>query len=526
MAYKTQDKWVSSGVAQNVLNAAKNIGKTAANITVNSAVNAAKNNPTKTTTTSNTGAITKATNNAATTAAKVVANAVNRLTGGGSSSGSSNTSSTPVETATQTYYSGGSSSGSGSSGGSSSSSGSSSGSTGGGSTRKAVSTDFDSAPVYDANAVYQRYIEDLRRQAEEAYNSNMSSIQRAYDYQSGVLQSERERAKQDLASRYNANLASTLETLAKAYDTQSKSLATDYDETRNALDRSYNSSLSNINDDAEASLRQAYINNMLAKKNIQQEMSAIGLSGGASESTLASLLNQYGNARNDIENASNKSRYNLYETLQNNLSDALKQYNAAKATLEGNRASAETSAREKLGSEYQSNLTNAENAYRSALQNLLNNKLSLETSAQNARQNLLNNFAVNLNSLAVSDPTYLDSLRSMADGLNVSKLAGTAYENLTGGNPTYAAEMKNIANGLNDFSYDPTTASNTYEGVTTRQGLPTPNEAGNAYAKYIAQAQMMRQSGATDDDIKNYLFGTVGNNAGALEQIFANLGLS
>jgi hypothetical protein len=53
----------------------------------------------------------------------------------------------------------------------------------------------------------------------------------------------------------------------------------------------------------------------------------------------------------------------------------------------------------------------------------------------------------------------------------------------------------------------------------------TPEEAGNAYARYLQQARMMRDDGQSDDEIKNYLFSTVGNNANALSQIFAQLGL-
>lgn len=413
--------------------------------------------------------------------------------------------------------------------GGSSSGGSTGGGASSGSSRKKVSTDFDSAPVYDATAVYQRYLDNLRQQAENAYNSNMGSIQRAFDYQSGVLQSERDRARQELQNRYNEGLANNLAALEKAYNAQNESLTNNYGETTDTLGRTYNSSLSDINNDAEKSLRQAYINRMLSERNLEQELSALGLNGGAAESTIASLLNNYGNARNEIITGQNKSKSNLYDTYMNNLSDALKQYNDARATLAANRASAEASAREKLSSAYQSGLTNAEGAYRNALQNLLQNKLSLENSAQSARQNLLADFATNLSSLATTDSTYLDALRSMADnaGLNRTVLGGTAYDNMVGGNSGYTNALGELVSNQRGFSFDPTKATNTYEGATVRQGsgLMTPGEAGNAYARYLQQAQMMRDGGQSDDEIKNYLFSTVGNNANVLSQIFAQLGL-
>ena len=494
----------------------------AANVALNTARNVANSVGLQTSTPKNTGS---GFGGALSNAANTVANTIRNVASSYIPTNTTPTNTTPENTSdgdggtTPTYNGDGGSSSGGSTGGGSSS----------GSSRKKVSTDFDSAPVYDATAVYQRYLDNLRQQAENAYNSNMGSIQRAYDYQSGVLQSERDRARQELQNRYNEGLANNLAALEKAYNAQNESLTNNYGETTDTLGRTYNSSLSDINNDAENSLRQAYINRMLSERNLGQELSALGLNGGAAESTIASLLNNYGNARNEIITGQNKSRSNLYDTYMNNLSDALKQYNDARATLAANRASAEASAREKLSNAYQSGLTNAEESYRNALQNLLQNKLSLENSAQSARQNLLADFATNLSSLATTDSTYLDALRSMADnaGLNRTVLGGTAYDNMVGGNSGYTNALGELVSNQREFSFDPTQATNTYEGATVRQGsgLMTPGEAGNAYARYLQQAQMMRDGGQSDDEIKNYLFSTVGNNANALSQIFAQLGL-
>lgn len=294
------------------------------------------------------------------------------------------------------------------------------GSVGGGTTRQAVRTDMDATPVYDATAVYQRYLDDLRQQANSAYSANMERIR-------------------------------------QAYDTSKANLGTNLDQTRSNLQSTYDKSARTVRDDSEQALRESYINYMMNRRNLGQELSALGLNGGAAESTLGSLLNNYGSSRNNIETTRNRNLADLGETLQNSMAQA-------------------------------------ESAYNTALNNLLTRRLSEENAAENARQNLLANYASNLSSLATSDNTYLDTLRSLRDQMGAVELA-------------------------------PTAATNTYEGANVRQGLMTPG-AENAYARYLAQAEMMRNNGQSDDAIKDYLFSSVGNDATALSQIFAQLGLA
>jgi len=396
--------------------------RNAASVALNTARNAANSVGLQTSTPKNTGsgfggALSNAANTVANTIRNVVSNAGYVPTGSTTPVTTNNTD--PVNTSGGPTYSGnsgGSSSGSSSSGSSSGSSGGSSS----GSSRKKVSTDFDSAPVYDATAVYQRYLDELRRKADSAYMVNMSRI-------------------------------------GQAYDTSNANLRNNFDQTRSDLQSAYDRSARNARDDSEQALRESYINYMMNRRNLNQELSALGLTGGAAESTLGSILNNYGNSRNAIETTRNR-----------NLAD--------------------------LGETYQDSLSKAESAYNTALNNLISRRLAEENAAENARQNMLSNFASNLSTLATSDNTYLDTLRSLRDQMGAVELA-------------------------------PTAATNTYEGANVQQGIPTPGEAGNAYARYLQQAKMMRDGGQSDDEIKNYLFSTVGNNANALSQIFAQLGL-
>jgi len=92
----------------------------------------------------------------------------------------------------------------------------------------------------------------------------------------------------------------------------------------------YNYAVGQVNDAANDALREAYINRMLTERNLQQQLTAQGLNGGASETTAASLYNNYGNARNELERERQRQIGSLANTYQNNL-----------AQLEAQRASGE-----------------------------------------------------------------------------------------------------------------------------------------------------------------------------------------
>ena len=120
--------------------------------------------------------------------------------------------------------------------------------------------------------------------------------------------------------------------LNSAYDSQLSSLSDNLNETRNQLSNQYNRSRTSIMDDAENSLKQAYINKMLSQRNLGQQMSAQGLTGGATETTMANMLNNYGNARNNINTTQNNNLANLEGNYSDNLSQAMQAYNSAVAS--------------------------------------------------------------------------------------------------------------------------------------------------------------------------------------------------
>lgn len=118
----------------------------------------------------------------------------------------------------------------------------------------------------------------------------------------------------------------------------------------------YNRSVGNLNSQSDDALRQAYIAKMKQQKNVNQQLSNMGINGGATESILANLENSYLNDRNGIQKA-----------LQNNL--------------------------EALGADYQANVANLGANYGGNYASLLDNYFDKTFDLQNNYANTLMNMA-------------------------------------------------------------------------------------------------------------------------------------
>ena len=141
---------------------------------------------------------------------------------------------------------------------------------------------------------------------------------------------------------------------SESYDDRWDRIASAYDRAAELLGANYNSAVSRLNaakkkstketkEDAEKSLRQAYVSNMLGRRDLNQRLAAMGYNGGAVESTMAKLANQYGNARTDIVNQRARDISVINQTYGDNLAKALQEYNTALANLEMSRLQMELS---------------------------------------------------------------------------------------------------------------------------------------------------------------------------------------
>lgn len=234
------------------------------------------------------------------------------------------------------------------------------------------------------------------------------------------LYRQRQQAAQDAYDKSKA-------LLDDAYNTARGNYNNIYSSGKKQLNNAYNNSLGKINANATDAFRQAYVNRVLSEKNLSQKLAAMGMSGGASESTMAGLFNNYGNARNGIQRTLDTNRNDLEMNYSNNLNDLYSAYQSQIAALDQNRAS--------------------------QLAQLLNNLNNQINSVQNDYFSILS-----------KNPQYL------------SKALGTATANMN------SYEAPAIAEATNTI--DPVT---TYQG--NDQGSTLTNYARQAWEDYMERAR-------------------------------------
>ena len=119
-------------------------------------------------------------------------------------------------------------------------------------------------------------------------------------------------------SAYNP-MAAYLDYMARIEAEQRRAREEAYQKAASQQKKNYEYSTGLLNDQTNNALREAYINRMLSQRNLQQQLTAQGLNGGASETTTASLTNNYGNARNQLETERQRQQAALLNTYQNNM---------------------------------------------------------------------------------------------------------------------------------------------------------------------------------------------------------------
>lgn len=134
------------------------------------------------------------------------------------------------------------------------------------------------APAFDLQPLVDAILEEQRRAREEAYRAAEA-----------LLQAQRK-------AREDAYRAASAEQL-----------------------REYQYAQGQVNDTTDRALQEAYINKMLSLRDLPQQLSAQGLSGGASETSTAGLYNNYGNARNQLELGRQQEMGQLLNVYQQNM---------------------------------------------------------------------------------------------------------------------------------------------------------------------------------------------------------------
>ncbi len=249
-----------------------------------------------------------------------------------------------------------------------------------------------------------------------------------------------QRAQREAA--YNRNMSR----IASAYDQVAGNLRGNYDSTVERLNAARDKSMGEVRGDAEKSLREAYINNMLSRKGLNQRLSAMGYNGGATESTMAGLENNYGNSRLGINETLNKNIADLEQVYGDNLAEAFQSYNQAMSSLGMQRMQLENAAENALNSGSASDMSgigsllSMDQSYLNALANTLQKQGNYAYDQSKATNDFVagqvqqaqNNEAANNYAKALAQAQLLES----QGGASASQLI-----NLAGGNPQTLAQI-------------------------------------------------------------------------------------
>ena len=287
--------------------------------------------------------------------------------------------------------------------------------------------DYD-ALMKNQQAEYERQQAELQAAAQAEYERRLRELQEAEERR---LREQEELKRQATQSAYDNNMSALLD----AYTKRLAGINENYDTTLNQLRLNFDNSSNALSSDAERALQEAYINRMMNEKSMRNQLNAQGITGGASESVIAGMLNNYANARNNIENNLADNVRTLREAYQKNLASALQNRNDALSAAEDTnlkyKMQLENDLRNNIIGSYNdlySGLMNADAGYYDNMAKLVYNQANNASEVQNYAQKLL----LNNNS----------DLQNYAERLRLSNL----YDNSASTGDSY--NTKNTSNGL------------------------------------------------------------------------------
>ena len=184
-------------------------------------------------------------------------------------------------------------------------------------------------------------------------------------------------------AEYNNQYDSLMANLLSAYDMNNASLDDYYNQVLAALGNNYadtesllngqlNTSQQALEDDRRRALQEAYISRMMQEKALADQLDAYGLTGGASESVMANLRNNYMNNRASVEEKTQASLKDLLQNYLSNLSNARQNYNQSLMSAEQNRLNARQNYANNLAESQASAANYLANARSGAYENLFN----------------------------------------------------------------------------------------------------------------------------------------------------------
>ena len=173
--------------------------------------------------------------------------------------------------------------------------------------------------TYDPTAQLNAFYAQQQAAAEEAARRQAEILQQQYERQKAAEAEARAKQKAAALAGYNSLLDA-----AKG----------SYDSALALREEGYNKATGDVNSATERAMQQAYIANQMQNRNLGQQLAAMGRSGGASESTMLGLANEYGNARGELDLSRNDQLATLAAQLAEGKASDLDAYNQAKAAYD------------------------------------------------------------------------------------------------------------------------------------------------------------------------------------------------
>lgn len=159
-----------------------------------------------------------------------------------------------------------------------------------------------------------------------------------YDASGGSYNSGYDSGYNDQIAGIQDYISSMMAAYQQAYEAQLSAIR----EAQAAQERARREALgyaqSSVNQNSDEALRQAYIQSRKAQRDMPQQLAAQGISGGLSESTAASLQNQYGENRNELEQARQQALAQLASEYASGAATDASTYNTQIANILGQQA--------------------------------------------------------------------------------------------------------------------------------------------------------------------------------------------
>ena len=227
-----------------------------------------------------------------------------------------------------------------------------------------INYDVKQAEQAAAETAAKQQAEYAKQQAAYAQQqaAQRAAQQAAYERQAQLLQQQYERQK---AAEETARKKQEAAALA-GRDALVGAAQENYDASIAARQESYDKNVGAVNSDTERAMQQAYINNQLQKRNLGQQLAALGRSGGAAESTLLGLANEYGGQRGTLDEQRNDQLGELALNLSQGKAEDLQRLNDLKAQYESDYQNR----MQDLAAASLERLLNYDNSYTSAMASL------------------------------------------------------------------------------------------------------------------------------------------------------------